>query len=149
MLWLKKITAFFLLNLFCIAYSFAQDSVVAVQKWNVESKKTGDGKYELIFSAPIKENWQVYAPNQTLLDTKTTELKFADSAIVQEGNFILEGKPKEISSVIFEKNVSVYETVAQWKATIKINGTAPAKLQGTLLPMAGMMNFIHQQKFLL
>ena len=132
MLPVKKIIAFFLLNLFCIAYSFAQDSVVAVQKWNVESKKTGDGKYELIFSAPIKENWQVYAPNQTLLDTKTTELKFADSAIVQEGNFILEGKPKEISSVIFEKNVSVYETVAQWKATIKINGTAPAKLQGTL-----------------
>ena len=132
MLPVKKLIAFFSLTLFSLASSFAQDSTV-VQNWKIESKKTGEGKYELTFSASINNSWQVYAPNQILLEQKTTELKFADSSIVQEGNFTLEGNPKQISSVIFENTkVSVYETAVQWKATIKINGTAPAKLQGTL-----------------
>ena len=119
MLPVKKLIAFFSLTLFSLVSSFAQDSTV-VQNWKIESKKTGEGKYELTFSASINNSWQVYAPNQILLEQKTTELKFADSSIVQEGNFTLEGNPKQISSVIFENTkVSVYETAVQWKATIK------------------------------
>lgn len=115
-----------------IVQAFAQDST-AVQNWKVESKKTGEGKYELTFSALIKDNWQLYAPNQILLEQKTTELKFADSNIIQEGDFIPGALPKEVNSIIFENTkVKVYETEARWKAIIKINGTAPAKLQGSL-----------------
>src|SRR5688500_19068950 len=48
--------------------------------------------------------------NQTLLEVKTTELSFADSSIVQEGDFILEEVPKKIRSAIFENTeVGVYE----------------------------------------
>lgn len=112
--------------------AFAQDST-AVKSWKVESKKTGEGKYELTFSALIKDNWQLYAPNQILLEQKTTELKFADSNIIQEGDFIPDKLPKEVSSVVFENTkVKVYETEARWKTTINIKGTAPAKLQGKL-----------------
>jgi thiol:disulfide interchange protein len=134
----KLITAFAFSFLFSIS-GFAQDSLGAVHTWKVTSKKIGDGKYELTFNGTITDNWQVYTPNQTLLEEKTTVLKFADSSIVQEGDFIVEGNPKEISSVIFENTkVSVYENSVQWKAIIKINGTVPAKLQGVLFYSYGI-----------
>lgn len=129
----KKLTAIFSFLLFFTIPAFSQDSAGAVQGWKMQSKKIGEGKYELTFTGNITGDWQVYSPNQTLLDVKTTELRFADSNIVQEGDFVLEGRPKEINSSIFENtNVSVYETSLQWKTIIKINGTVPAKLQGTL-----------------
>jgi len=128
----KLIAAFSFFLLFSVSV-FSQDSLGAVHIWKVDSKKISEGKYELTFSGTITGNWQVYAPNQILLEEKTTVLKFADSSIVQEGDFIIEGSPKEISSVIFENTmVSVYETSVQWKAIITINGTVPAKLPGTL-----------------
>jgi thiol:disulfide interchange protein DsbD len=129
----KKLIVVFSLLLFFAATGFAQDSSGAINNWKVESKKIEDGKYELTFTGTITGNWQVYSPNQTLLDVKTTELKFADSGIVQEGDFILEGIPKEISSIVFENTkVGVYETSVKWRGIIKINGKVPAKLQGTL-----------------
>ncbi len=133
MLLLKKLTACLLFLQFFSLSGFAQDSLGAVPSWKVDSKKLEEGKYELTFSGLITGSWQVYAPDQTLLDVKTTEVKFADASITPEGNFIIEGSPKEISSIIFENTkISVYESSVQWKIIIKINGAVPAKLQGTL-----------------
>ncbi|HUR66676.1 MAG TPA: thioredoxin family protein [Chitinophagaceae bacterium] len=112
--------------------SQAQDSS-AIKGWAVESKKLGAGRYELIFSVPVSNGWQLYAPNQLLLDVKTTELKFTDSSIIQEGDFILLSEPKKITSSIFEGAlVNVFETNTSWKAIISIKGDAPAKLQVTM-----------------
>jgi len=119
--------------------SFAQDSIGAIKNWTVESKKIADGKYELIFSGNITGNWQVYAPNQTILEIKTTELQFADSSIVQEGDFVLESTPKEINSAILENTkVSVLENAVKWKAAISISGTVPEILQATLFYTYGI-----------
>ena len=138
MLSTKKLIAALSLLLFWFS-GFSQDSLGAVSVWKVDSKKIADGKYELTFSGTITGSWQVYAPNQTLLEEKTTVLKFADSSIVQDGDFIVEGTPKEINSVIFENSrVSVYETSVKWKAIIKTTGAVPAKLQGTLFYTYGI-----------
>ena len=119
--------------------SNGQDSIGAIKNWKIESKKIADGKYELMFSGTITGNWQVYAPNQTLLDIKTTELVFADSSIVQDGDFILEGSPKEINSAIFENTkVNIFEKEVQWKTLININGTVPENLQATLYYTYGL-----------
>jgi thiol:disulfide interchange protein len=129
----RNLIAAFSLICLCSVSVFSQDSLGAVHVWKVDSKKIEEGKFELSFSGSISGDWQVYAPNQILLDEKSTVLKFADSSIVQTGDFKLDGVPKEINSIIFENTkVSVYETSVQWKAVIKINGTLPAKLQGTL-----------------
>ena len=126
------IAAFSFLCFFSVS-AFSQDSLGAVYVWKVDSKKIEDGKFELTFSGSVTGDWQVYAPNQTLLDEKTTVLKFADSNIIQTGEFKLDKAPKEINSIIFENSkVAIYENNVQWKAEIKINGTVPAKLQGTL-----------------
>ena len=133
MLTVKKILAFFCTVFLVISSVLAQDSLGAIKDWKVVSKKLDKGKYELSFSGTISGGWQVYAPNQVLLEIKTTELKFADSSIVQQGDFVLQTKPTEISSAIFENTkVSVYETAVEWKTVIEVSGTVPAKLSGTL-----------------
>lgn len=124
--------------LFCFYLSvvvFAQDSVQAVHAWKAESKKLGEGKYELLFSTAASDDWQIYAPNQVLMDVKTTELSFADSAIKQDGDFIIDrNKIKEEASFIFENTrVKLFPADAAWKAVITIDGKVPATLQGTLL----------------
>ncbi|HEY6062752.1 MAG TPA: thioredoxin family protein, partial [Chitinophagaceae bacterium] len=130
---LKKLIVTLSTLFFIVLSAFSQDSVGAIQDWKITSKKIGENKYELLFNGAVSGNWQVYAPNQTLLDVKTTALQFSDSSIVQEGDFILETSPKEINSALFENaKVGIFETAVQWKAIISIAGTVPAKLQGTL-----------------
>jgi cytochrome c biogenesis protein CcdA/thioredoxin-related protein len=123
-----------LLCLIFIKSSFAQDSSVAVKDWKVGAKRIGDGKYELTFSATIVNNWQVYAPNQILLETRTTELRFTDSSIEKEGDFTDSGNPQKITTPVFEKQVvQIYDDSLAWKSVIHIKGAVPARLQGTLL----------------
>lgn len=127
----RFIALLFIVNLLCQS-SLAQDPSNAITGWKVESKKMGEGRYELSFHLPSAAGWQVYAPNQVLLDVRTTELQFNDSAIVQEGDFIPESNPIEISSPVFDTKVRVYEGQAGWKAVIRIAGAVPAQLQGNL-----------------
>jgi cytochrome c biogenesis protein CcdA len=126
-----KLIALSFMILFSGLAVIAQDS--AVNQWEIKSRKLEDGKYELSFSGAISGNWQVYAPNQVFSEVKTTELQFADSNIVQEGEFILSSKPAEINSPIFDTIIKVYENQIEWKTIVKINGTVPAILQGSLL----------------
>ena len=112
---------------------FAQENNAPVQDWKVTSKKIAEAKYELTFTGTISGGWQVYAPNQVLLDIKTTELNFPDSAVSQEGGFEA-ANPITISSSIFENtNINVFESAIEWTVVVTINGAIPARLQGNLL----------------
>ncbi|HEX2846590.1 MAG TPA: thioredoxin family protein [Chitinophagaceae bacterium] len=138
---MQKLVALLFLFIFSGIGSFAQDSTNTIPGWKVESRKTGEGSYELHFNLPSIAKWQVYAPNQVLLDIKTTELQFSDSSVQQQGEFILNEEPLQVSSPIFEgTKIKVYEGKAGWKALIRIEGTVPAKLQGTLLYTYGRDN---------
>jgi hypothetical protein len=90
----KSVIAFFLCLIF-LQSSFAQDSSGGIKGWQAEAKKISGGKYELSFTATSLNGWQVYAPNQTLLDVKTTQLKFNDSSIQQQGILLLAAKQKK------------------------------------------------------
>lgn len=137
----KLATTFLFIALFSLVVT-AQDSSVTVYNWKTESKKIADGKYELTFKTPANGDWYLYAPNQVLLDVKTTELNFADSSIVQDGDFAMEEtKIKEEASAIFENTkIKVFPGEAEWKAIITIPGAVPARLQGTLLYTYGRSN---------
>ena len=126
----KPLLGFFFF-LFFTAISFAQDSS-AVKEWKVVSQKTGEGKYELVFNAVIDKDWIVYAPNQQILETSTTSLKFNDSAISFPGNFNLASQPEKIASPIFGNDVLVFRNNISWTIPIVVPTPVPAKLQGTL-----------------
>jgi len=137
----KLAVSFLLITIFSLAAT-AQDSSATVYSWKVESKKVNEGKYRLVFTTSGSSDWYIYAPNQVLLDVKTTELIFVDSAIKMDGDFVMEGsKIKEESSSIFENTkIRIHPGEAVWMANISIQGTVPAKLQGTLLYTFGRNN---------
>ena len=132
---LRFILVFFLsVGFFSVAEG--QDTVVPAHNWKIESKKLdGAGKYELAFKSSANDGWYIYAPNQVLMEVKTSELSFADSSVKQQGDFIIdETKVKEESSSIFENTrIKLFRGDAEWRAIIAVDGTVPAKLQGTLL----------------
>ena len=114
-------------------FSFGQDSL-AIRDWKVSTKKISDGLYELSFTAQATNGWQLYAPNQVILESPSTELRFVDSSFVQEGEFVLSAQPRNVTSPIFEGiTIPVFEGPASWKARIRINGSVPERIQGTLL----------------
>jgi len=125
----KGFSLFVLLVFLKAAFSQSADSVIT---WQPASKKTGEGRYELIFSTMGSERWQLYAPGQTLNEIKTAELQFADSSIALEGPIQSSAKTKKISSPYFG-DVMVSEGEDEWKAVVRISGTVPAQLQGKLL----------------
>src|SRR5262245_48172744 len=98
--------------------SFAQDS--SVYKWNYKSIKTGEGKYELIFSIDSATGWQLYAPNQDLGGVNTVEIKFPDSSIAVIDSFSEDGRSKIFISPIFQDTVKVYEGKTEWRIPISI-----------------------------
>ena len=125
-----RITAFCLFFLCIHTCIYSQPS--ADFKWNVSSKKIGDGKFEIIFSTNGVKGWQLYSSAQTVPDLNTTELTFADSAIVRRDGFIEKGMVREISSPVFENAmVKVYEGPVEWKTVITIPGIVPAEVEGT------------------
>ena len=52
-----------------------------VPEWKVEAQKIADGQYRLRFSTELSNGWQLYAPDQVLLDVPVAQLQFSDSSI--------------------------------------------------------------------
>src|SRR5258706_4820912 len=122
----RYIITAFILFLFSAPFLFSQDSVSSPYHWQATAKKTGEGRYEIIFTTSGAKGWQLYAPNQLLSDVKVAELILPDSSISQEGSFSESGTQKTISSIIFENtSVKVYEDAAEWKVIIQIHGDVP------------------------
>ena len=111
--------------------SFGQDS--AVYQWNVTSKKTGEGVYELRFQTPGAKGWQLYAPNQSISDVPATELLFTSTTITAQKPFGESGTVTDIKSALFDNaSFKVYEGEAAFIFTINIKGAVPAQLMGTM-----------------
>jgi cytochrome c biogenesis protein CcdA len=125
---------FLLLCLLLVHFSaFSQDSTTTpVFKWIVKTNKLADNKYELIFSSPGAAGTQLYAPSQDLDGTPSAELSFTDSSIAIE-SFTATGNTKNITSTIFtNKQLTVTEGNAEWKAVLQFKNEVPAQLLGKL-----------------
>ena len=115
-----------------ITYSFANAQDSSVFKWNATSKKIADGEYEISFKTKATNGWQLYAPNQKISDVPAAQILFSDSSIVVENIYKENGINKTITSKIFDNaSFKIYESDAEFIATIKIKGTVPAHLLGT------------------
>lgn len=127
--------------------SFAQDSA-QVFKWNVSSKKISDHAYELIFSTTGNANWNLYAPNQDLSGVPSSSLTLNDSAFHLVGQFKQTGTVKGQPSKIFTgNNEKFYNGATTWTQQIKIDGTVPGSLQGSLVYNYGKGEEFYQGEF--
>lgn len=134
---------FLLLNLF----SYAQDSA-QVFKWNVSSKKISDHTYELIFSTPGNAVWNLYAPNQDLSGAPSASLTLNDSAFHLIDQFKNKGDIKEQASKIFTAvTEKIYKGPATWTQLLKIDGSIPGSIQGSLIYSYGREQEFYQGEF--
>lgn len=128
----KRKLLFFVIAFLSFVQLSAQDSSLT-KGWSVTSKKIGEGKFELNFKVNPLDGKQLYAPNISIDDFKTTELKFNDSLITQEGPFTFSDQPKMSKTPLSEDSLlGVFESPVTWSTIINIKGTVPANLQGTL-----------------
>jgi len=124
---------FFIVLFFAAHFSFAQDSI-QVFKWNVTSKKLSDHAYELVFSTQGNPNWNLYAPDQDLSGVPSASLTLNDSAFHLVDKFKQTGTVKETPSKIFTGiREKVYSGPTTWSQQIKIDGTVPGSIHGSLI----------------
>lgn len=127
--------------------SFSQDSA-QVFKWDVSSKKIADKTYELVFSTQGNNAWNLYAPNQDLSGVAAASISFSDSSFHPFGDFKKTGTLKEQPSKIFTGiTEKIYNGPTTWTQQIKIDGTVPASIQGTLLYSYGKGDEFYQNEF--
>lgn len=110
----------------------AQDSTI--YKWNVTSKKTGEGTYELKFTTPGASGWQLYAPGQLVAgEVPTAELVFADSSIEVRKPFGFEGKAVQAAIPALENaSFNIFPGEASFVFNLVFKGAPPAQLLGTM-----------------
>lgn len=133
---------FFTAFLLVVQFSFAQD-VAQVFKWDVTSKKVSDNTYELIFSTAGSPSWNLYAPNQDLSGVPSASLTLNDSAFHAIDPFKQTGSVKEEQSKIFTGiTEKTYAGPTTWTQLIKIDGTVPGSVQGSLI-----YNYVKGEEF--
>jgi thiol:disulfide interchange protein DsbD len=121
--------AFFLLFLPFLQLR-AQDSTAL--SWQVSSVKQGSS-YQLVFKATVKSGWQLYGPDQDISGTPSMELSFADSSIAAKIPFVSAGGFLKRNISLFDnKAFTLYDTGGTFTAPLRISGTVPAHLLGTL-----------------
>lgn len=129
------------------AISFAQDSVPAF-KWTVTSKKISSNIYELIFSTRGNPKWNLYAPNQDLAGVASASLDFSDSAFQAVDEFEPTGVVNEQASKVFTgRNEKVYSAATSWTRQVKIEGSVPGSLQGSLVYNYGKGEEFYQGEY--
>lgn len=125
----------FYLLFFLLVSSFAsvaqQSPATPAFNWQISSKKAGDKKYELTFKTAGVAGTQLYAPSQDFGGSPSAELTFADTSIAIE-LFKVNSETKKINSSIFEKELLVTESAAEWKAIVQFKDKVPSQLLGRL-----------------
>ncbi|HSU27428.1 MAG TPA: cytochrome c biogenesis protein CcdA [Chitinophagaceae bacterium] len=124
----------FLLPIVCLACCFslsAQDST-AQYDWKASSKRINPQHYELVFETPGVQGWQLYSPDQVLIDLPSAAIHFNDSAIQIIAPFQSFAQESTFQSPIFEQKVKVSEGKTTWKISIQFPATVPQNLMGKL-----------------
>ena len=135
-----------LVFLFLNLFSFGQDSSQFFS-WNVISKKIADHTYELIFSTKGNSNWNLYAPNQDLGGVVSVSVTLNDSAYHLLDQFRETGTVKVQPSKFFTGNEKIYSGATAWTQQIKIDGTVPGSIQGSLVYNYGKGEEFYQGEY--
>lgn len=117
-----------LLAFFIPAIGFAQDTAY---QWTAVSKKITDHQYQITFTSPGNQQWQLFAPAQDLNGVETSSIHFADSAVAVQSITDRSRQTTEKSSV-FEMNINISQSPVQWVAVVNIEGVVPAQIAGEM-----------------
>ena len=116
--------------------SIAQDS--SFVQWEVSSKKLSNNEYELQFSGKVKPGKFLYLFTKDAEGLDSIAVRFTDSAILNDGPMVLQQGSSSYADPVFDnKNVLIAKQVITLSQKIKIDGTVPAQIKGTLIYTTG------------
>ena len=136
--------------IFFIGLSFsstAQDSS-AIQ-WTVTSKKISTTEFELQLNAKIQTGKFLYLFTKNAEGLDSITVNFTDSAIVKNGSVqIILGGKSYTDPTFDNKQLFIAEDEVKLLQLIRINGTVPATLKGTIVFATGAKEeFLPSQEF--
>lgn len=132
---LKFSCAFFLVMFTVFAGNAKAQEPAGPFQWQVAAKRIEPGKYQLHFATQPVTGWELYAPGQTI-DLPTTELRFPDSSIRNNGKFEEKGTVVSLAHPAIQDGlVRAYQSPVEWTTEVVFAqaDSVPAILQGSLL----------------
>jgi thiol:disulfide interchange protein len=123
--------------LFVFLYSFiASAQILNPVSWEFESQKTGDGEFELIFTANIDEHWAIYSQFVDDGGPIPTEFTFEESEAFILIDSIIESDENKVTKYdpVFDMIVSKFYTKGIFTQKIKLTNTE-AIVKGSLVFM--------------
>jgi hypothetical protein len=126
-------TPTFLLCLFFLFALHGQAQAPKPVKWNFTVKKISDKEAELVFTADIGKGYHVYSQdlNPDAGPIPTTFVFTPDKNYAVDGK-VTESKSIEIFDANFGVNLKYFTGIATFVQKIKLNGTKPFKVSGTV-----------------
>lgn len=119
--------------------SVAQDS--SLVQWKVSSKKINSNTYELELKGKVKTGNFLYLFSGNAEGLDSISINFTDSAITKDGPVKIKRGSKSYADPVFDnKNVLIAGEEVKLSQQIKINGTVPAQLKGTIVFATGAKN---------
>ena len=132
---MKKILFSFLAVLSCLLVSAQTDSLL---KWQVQSKKIGNGLYELTAKTTVPAGWHLYGTNPTVEGLESPKFTPNYEKAIPQATITYSKTAEIITDDLFEKKkVNVFTGEIEIKQQLKIDGFIPGTLKGNLTANLG------------
>lgn len=132
---MKKILFSFLAVLSCLLVSAQTDSLL---KWQVQSKKIGNGLYELTAKTTIPAGWHLYGTNPTVEGLESPKFTPNYEKAIPQATVTYNKTAEIITDDLFDKKkVNVFTGEIEIKQQVKIDGFIPGTLKGNLTANLG------------
>ncbi|MCX8019285.1 MAG: thioredoxin family protein [Chitinophagaceae bacterium] len=119
----------FSLPLYALLYSQSNQNEPL---WVVESKKKGEGYYELQFLCSDAKGWEIYTPEQSPGGVPAVSIAFEDSLVHAEMPIRINGQIKKIKNTALDTLLNVFDGPADFTISVRIKGIVPERLTGSL-----------------
>ena len=143
----KMLGIFLFIVLFLSKTNTAQDS--SFIQWNISSKKVSATIFELLITAKVAAGKYVYVYGNGVEGLDSLQINFTDSAISKITSLIISKGGKDFNDPTFDnQKIVIADSEFQFSQQIKINGTVPAYLKGTIVFATGAKGeFLPAQEF--
>ena len=132
---MKKITLLGIILLSVVLGSAQTDSLL---KWQTQSKKTGNGLYELVSKTTIPAGWHVYGSNPTQEGLEPIKFVPAYENAQLLNTITVNKTATSFTDPLFEnKKLNVFTGEIEIRQQVKINGFVPATLKGNITANLG------------
>ncbi|GAB3955102.1 hypothetical protein GCM10028805_41670 [Spirosoma harenae] len=101
-------------------------------RWSYAAKKTSPTEAVLLMKATIDKGWHIYSQNVKEGGPIKTTFKFTPASTYALANKTQEPKPITKLEKVFDMEVSYFENAVVFQQKIKLKGTGPVTVKGSV-----------------